>query len=250
MKKLLKFLFWIVICVFITIAGFSLIYWAMNKKELAKFHSLNTGHPFDCIYAINDGFVNMYLIKKGDRYIAIDAGNNASSIQKGLQQLHINPAKVSALLLTHTDSDHVAGLKLFPHAKVYLSRPEEKMINGQVHRFFIFNNRIDTLYHLLDDHTSVMIGGFTVRTIIVPGHTVGSACYLIDDQYLFTGDTLSLHGGKADHFNDFFNMNTAEQIYSIQKIAHLDKIKYLITAHYGMTGNYQKAFQDWNAVHH
>jgi glyoxylase-like metal-dependent hydrolase (beta-lactamase superfamily II) len=248
MPKLLKIIRLSIIGVLIITIGFSGLYLILQKSELSKFHPLKTGCQVDNVYAINDDFVNMFLIKKSDRYIAIDAGNNATAIKKGLQQLHIDPGKVGTILLTHTDYDHVAGLKLFTHAKVYLSRPEEKMINGRVHRFAIFNNHIDKPYHLLEDHTSVSINGFTVQTIVTPGHTVGSACFVIDGQYLFTGDTLSLHGKKVGHFNEFFNMNTMEQVHSIQKIAHLPKIKYLFTAHYGMTRDYEKAFRQWNII--
>ena len=249
MKKPFKIFLWLIITVFIIIFGFSITYLGLQKRELAKFHPLKTGRQIDNVYAINDDFVNMFLIQKSDHYIAVDAGNNADTIRKVLDQLHIDPAKVSTVLLTHTDYDHVAGLKIFTHAKVYLSRPEEKMINGQVHRFFIFNNHIDKPYHLLDDLTSVSMDGFTVQTIITPGHTAGSACFVIDGQYLFAGDTLSLHKKRVDHFNGFFNMNTTEQVHSIQKIAHLPKIKYLFTAHYGMTGHYTKAFRKWNIIH-
>ena len=51
-----------------------------------------------------------------------------------LEKLNINPDKVVAVLLTHTDMDHVAGLPLFKNAKIYLAREEVKMLNGDAQK--------------------------------------------------------------------------------------------------------------------
>ena len=82
------------------------------------------------VFAVKDSFVNMYLIKKNDKYIAVDAGNNIKNIERELKKLKIDIDKVAAVFLTHADSDHVAAVNLFKNAEVYISRDEEQMMKG------------------------------------------------------------------------------------------------------------------------
>jgi hydroxyacylglutathione hydrolase len=73
-----------------------------------------------------------------------------------------------------------------------------------------------------------------LKIFFTPGHTIGSASYLVNDGYLFTGDTLSIKNSKMDVFNEFFNMDTAVERVSIEKIKALSGVKYIFTAHYGI----------------
>ena len=43
---------------------------------------------------------------------------------------------------------------------------------------------------LLEDGDVLDIDGIKIEAILVPGHTWGHMVYLIDDEYLFTGDTI------------------------------------------------------------
>ena len=74
------------------------------QMELKKMHALPTGYIAENVFAINDGTVNMYLLKDSGSYIAIDGGNDKKNIEKGLRQLNIDPNMVSSILLTHTDA--------------------------------------------------------------------------------------------------------------------------------------------------
>ena len=53
-----------------------------------------------------------------------------SSFLKNLEKLNINPDKITAAFLTHTDSDHVGTLELFKNADIYISKEEEKMMTS------------------------------------------------------------------------------------------------------------------------
>jgi len=81
-----------------------------------------------------------------------------------------------------------------------------------------------------------------VRGIATPGHTPGAMSYIIDGAYLFVGDTMSLKNGKADLFNEFFNMDSATEGGSIRKLAALKNPKFVFTAHYGYTDDAGRAF--------
>ena len=232
--------------VIILILIFFVGYFVKARSEVKLMTPTETTEIVSNIFSVKDSFVNMYLIKDSSQYIAIDAGNNLEAISVELKKLNIDPDKVIALLLTHTDGDHVAAIKLFRNAKVYLSRQEEQLLNGKKSRFFIFGNKIDTkTYALIDDQQVINIGNTKIKGIITPGHTAGSMCYLVNDKYLFTGDALSLKNGKIDRFNEFFNVDTKTAIASMAKVATLPDAEYIFTAHYGFSNDYKNAVKDF-----
>jgi tetratricopeptide (TPR) repeat protein len=67
----------------------------------------------DGVYCIRDESVDMYLVKAGNKYAAIDAGVDSSTILKELSKLGINAQDIMAVLLTHSDYDHVGAVSLF-----------------------------------------------------------------------------------------------------------------------------------------
>jgi len=246
MKKILKRVLIgigiIVVLLLIVSVGFFLKF----KSETKGMHPVPTGRIVENIISVNDSFVNMFLVKDSDQYIAIDAGNSLDAISGELKKLSINPDKVVAVFLTHTDRDHVAALKLFKNARTYISRPEEQMLNGQKSKFLFFSNHIyPKEYSLLEDQQILNIGNTKIQGILTPGHTSGSMCYLINDKYLFTGDAMGLKDGKIGMFVKFFNMDSKTAQGSIRKITNLKGVKYIFTAHNGYSSDYYYAVKDW-----
>jgi len=198
------------------------------------------------IYSVHESLVNSYIIKDGENYIAIDAGFGAEAVLEELEKLKINPKKVIAVLLTHTDQDHVAALSFFPNAKIYLGEDEEKMIDGSTTRLFMMKNAITSeKYSLIKDQQVFNIGNIKIKGILTPGHTPGSMSFLIDDKYLFTGDLLRIKSGKITVFNRFFNMDSEASSQSIDKIANLPNCEYIFTGHHGVSKNYRKLMNEW-----
>lgn len=219
------------------------------NSETSVMTPLQTGEVITNIISIKDSFSNLYLIRDSDQYIAIDGGNDIEVISQELNKLNIENEKVKAVFLTHTDGDHVAAIKLFTNAKVYLSEDEEQLINGKKSRMMFFGNKIETNDYLLHtDKQSIVIGNLNIKVILTQGHTPGSVCYLINDKYLFTGDLLSLNDGKVGKFNEFFNMDTKTSIESLGNIVDLPNCEYIFTAHYGYTNDYKNAVKDWKTV--
>ncbi len=215
------------------------------KSEFSKMSPMETQLIFENVYAMKDKFGNMFLIKNGNKYIAIDAGNNAEDIKQAFNALKIDPQNVVAVFLTHTDSDHIGALSLFKNAVIFLSETEEQMINGQTARFPFVKFKLDFERQLLEDNQIIDITGLKVRGISTPGHTPGAMCYLVNDNWLFTGDSLSLKDGKVREFNELFNMDTETQRLSLRKLAKVPDVKYIFTAHYGIMRNNQNAFENW-----
>lgn len=245
MSKPVKIVLWSLVSIVILIILFFAYYMIKAKSETAIMTPLDTGQVVDNIYVIKDDFVNVYIIREGKKIIVIDCGNDLETIKNGFKQLKIKPNDVVAVLLTHSDGDHVKALKLFKNAEIFLSRKEEQMINGQTSRFLFFGNSIDNnKYNLVENKQIFTIAATRIEGILTPGHTPGSMCYLINDKYLFTGDALSLKNGRIGEFNDFFNMDLEKALESIEKIKDLKNVEYIFTAHYGFSDNFKHAISE------
>ncbi|MGL5677741.1 MAG: MBL fold metallo-hydrolase [Cellulosilyticaceae bacterium] len=219
------------------------------KSEISKMHAVDTKELVEGIYAIKDDtYMNMYLVKIGSKYVAIDAAKNIENVKMEMDKLKIDPDNVIAVLLTHSDSDHTGSIKLFKNAKVYISTEEEQMVKGTTKRAIILKNALDSDYEMIEDNQTINISGLKIKGILTPGHTPGSIAYLIRDKYLFTGDALRLKNQKVILFNALFNMDSrtsAKSIEKIKKVVNLEDNMYIFTAHFGYVDNYQQAFDEW-----
>jgi len=71
-----------------------------------------------------------------------------------------------------------------------------------------------------------------VTSIHAPGHTSGSMIYLVDGQYLFTGDAFSILNGKISIHP--FTMDKELAGKTIENLNDIISDSYLVlTAHYG-----------------
>jgi len=231
----------------ITLGLTALIFIGVNlklKSLRSDFVPLETGKVVDDIFAVRDDYVNFFIIQDSTQYVVIDCGINQVEVAEQMKKLRIKPEDVVAVLLTHTDSDHVGALSLFNHAKLYMSKDEEQMINGQISRFLWFDNSISrTDYTLLEDRQIVQIGSLKIEGFLAPGHTNGTMAYIVNDKYLFSGDIVSLEEGKIAPFPAVLNMDRKQAVKSMEVIRHIPTVEYLFTGHYGYTGNYQMTVQ-------
>lgn len=212
------------------------------KSEEKKLTPLATQTLTHDVSVVKDDFSNVYIVQCNSGYVVIDAGTCLENVQTELSTLNIDPLQVKAVLLTHTDMDHVQSLELFSKAKVYLSNEEEQMINGQTNRMFCFGNHIATRdYILLEEGEELIIDNLTIKGILVPGHTPGHMAFVINDHYLFSSDAVGLKDGQVVPFNEFFNMDTPKAMQSMSKLVGLEGVQYIFTAHHGYTDDYKKA---------
>jgi glyoxylase-like metal-dependent hydrolase (beta-lactamase superfamily II) len=243
--KILKRIAIAVTALVIIFTAFLGYYVIRSINETRVMRPADTGEITDGISVLKDNSQDMYVIKGTDGYIAVDAGMNASIIKRELGKLQIPADQVKAILLTHTDSDHTGSIGLFENARVFISDAEEQMIDGTtVRNMLIFKSKLDYDYNLLKDGQEIEMAGLRIRCVLTPGHTPGSMSYIINDKYLFTGDTFRLKDGKAAVFNKFFNMDSAEEMKSIEKLSRLTGVEELFTAHYGYSDDFAEAFSD------
>ena len=99
---------------------------------------------------------------------------------------------------------------------------------------------------LLKDRQILDFSGIKVECLLVPGHTWGHMVYLIDDKYLFTGDTIWF---GADGGYSFINGLAEDNKLAVRSLEKLEKILRsrdlslkIITGHTGWTDDINMAF--------
>jgi hydroxyacylglutathione hydrolase len=217
----------------------------------AMWYPANTGQVAEHVYAVRVRDVNMFIYADGEHTVAIDAAYAGDALFEELKRLPIPSQSVTRLFMTHADADHAGGLDAFPDVQVYLSKDEEQMIDGTTARLFglYHSPRLARSYSLLDDGDVVTVGTIRVLAIATPGHTPGSMSFLVNNHVLFSGDTLTLRNGQAHPFYFLVNKDTATQRKAIRKLASLQDIDLLCTAHTGCTRDYARAMQYWREEH-
>ena len=207
---------------------------------------LRSGCVAPGVWGIHNLTASLFVVETQAGYLAIDAGQEPRTLRRALRRQGIDGERVAAVLLTHSDPDHVGGLAAFPHAQVYLGRRELPLLDGSLARTPGCHNAIILRpLTLLDDGDVLVIGGREVRIIAAPGHTPGSLAYLIDNTMLFAGDALNLKNGRACRVLKVFIMNLEEHVASIRKLAGVEGVELLCTAHGGCTANLDQAFCGW-----
>ena len=167
----------------------------------AIFKPLNTGWIAPGVGCIREWVANIFFYTKNGTTIMIDAGYNYARLKEKMGWLDIDPSSVRHILITHQDTDHVGALEndseqLFRDATVYIGETENRYLTGEVRRK-VFHGlyklpmvKTDNRRVLLRDGQVLDIDGIRIECILVPGHTWGHMVYLIDDTWLFTGDTI------------------------------------------------------------
>ncbi|MBN1815201.1 MAG: MBL fold metallo-hydrolase [Anaerolineae bacterium] len=213
----------------------------------AMWYPVDTGQVVEHVYAVRVRDVNMFVYADGEHAIAIDAAYSGDKLRQEAGRLPVALESVTHVFLTHADVDHAGGLDAFPGAQVYLSRDEEQMIDGTTARLFglYYCQGLDRPYFLLGDGDVVTVGAIRVRAVATPGHTPGSMSFLVNDHVLFSGDTLALRNGWVYTFYRLLSRDVATQRESIRRLASLQDIDLLCTAHTGCTRDYAHAMQYW-----
>ena len=161
-------------------------------------------HTFDC---------NVYVIDTGVGLVMVDsgAGLGVEAILANMARdgLDVSRKPIRWLLLTHSHADHAGGAYLLRQrfqCEVVIGEPEADIVeqggetdlkldvakrSGFYSPDYKFNNCEVTVR--LSHEDELNCAGLKVRALLVPGHSPGSVCYLVDFDFgraLFTGDVV------------------------------------------------------------
>ncbi len=224
----------------------------------AIFKPLNTGWIDKRVACVREWIANIFFYTKNEVTIMIDAGYNYERLKEKMRWLDIDPASIGQIFVTHQDTDHVGALErdsglLFKNATVYIGEIENRYLTGEVRRK-VFHGlyklplvKTDNQKILLKDGEIIHIGDIKIECLLVPGHTWGHMVYLIDDEYLFTGDTIWF---GADGGYSFISTLAEDNRLAVRSLEKLEKdlrtrkqpIK-IITGHTGWTDDLDFAFR-------
>jgi glyoxylase-like metal-dependent hydrolase (beta-lactamase superfamily II) len=117
-----------------------------------------------------------------EKNILFDCGSGENSI----------PYDPNHVLLTHTHADHAGGSYKYGD-RVYVHEEELQDLRKGVQDPEVLENFMRDGYEMRPAPQARSLAEFSdpdIKILFTPGHTKGSVCYLVKDQWLITGDTL------------------------------------------------------------
>jgi glyoxylase-like metal-dependent hydrolase (beta-lactamase superfamily II) len=198
MKRLLKSAVVVVILLVVAVGGL-VAYTFMGRRAIMD------GQEINGVRVVEDGITSLAVVTiDGRQVVLVDAGNDANgqAILTELTRRGLGPEAVSTILLTHGHQDHIAAVHLFPNAQVMALEAEVPLVEGRVGargpvtRLFPVRPTGITVSRQLQNGDVVTVGNTTFRVYAVPGHTVGSAAYLVNG-VLLIGDSADVTSAGA-----------------------------------------------------
>jgi len=189
MKRVLKLVALLVVLLVVAVVG-------LLAATFLGRRSITDGAEVNGVRVVQDGMVAVGLIPISDGEVAlVDAGNDAAAtaILAELARRNLGPDAVTTILITHGHPDHIAGVAKFPRAQVTALDTEVPLIEGRtgargpLTRLMPVSPTGITVARPMADGDTIPLGSHMVRVFAVPGHTQGSAAYLVDG-VLFMGD--------------------------------------------------------------
>jgi len=138
-----------------------------------------------------------YVIAAGDRVIVIDPLRHTD---RYLDLVGERDWKIELVLDTHGHADHISG---GPALAAATGAPYHLHPYDGIHPIDVLPARLDYAY--LRDGQTFEVSRHRLTAMHVPGHTLGNTVFLLDERYLFTGDSIFIQsiarpdlGGHGD----------------------------------------------------
>jgi glyoxylase-like metal-dependent hydrolase (beta-lactamase superfamily II) len=155
--------------------------------------------PAPDVRIVKDGFVAFGVVDIGEGHVVlIDAGIDpkGAALLTELARRRIGPDAVTAIFFTHGHRDHTAGASLCPNAALYALEADVALAEGREGSHGPLTSMTGAKptglhVHGLKDGAVTTVGAKSIRAIAMPGHTGGSAAYLVSG-VLFLGDSAGM----------------------------------------------------------
>jgi glyoxylase-like metal-dependent hydrolase (beta-lactamase superfamily II) len=216
MKRILKIAGLIVAIVLVCIA-------ILFVSVFAGKAPIPDGMRLDGVEVVKDGYVSAYILDLAPGEVAlVDSGKDSQgkTVLAALARRGLGPEAVKAILLTHGDSDHVLGAHLFPKATIMALGPDIALAEGRVARGLMRAHPTGIqVGRTLVDGEAVELNGVRIDVFALPGHTPGSAAFLVRG-VLFLGDSADVTSDQVlDVAGWFFCSDRATNRRSLRALA-------------------------------
>lgn len=157
--------------------------------------------------------------------IVIDPGAEPDKIIDFIKK---NQLKIKYIINTHGHADHISAndsIKNFsPNTQILIHKNDADFLSDPLKNLSFIVNQYSSFYKpdiILDGDSVINFSNNNKMTVIeTPGHTPGSICLLLNNKYLFSGDTLFFCSiGRTDLPHSLEN----EMQKSLAKLKTLDK---------------------------
>jgi glyoxylase-like metal-dependent hydrolase (beta-lactamase superfamily II) len=205
------------------------------------------GQEINGVRVVADGITSFAVVPIDSRQVVlIDAGNDQAgkAALVELSRRGMGPEAVSTIFLTHGHPDHIGAVHLFPNAQVMALEPDVALVEGRagskgpVTRLFPVSPTGITVNRALHGGDVVTVGSTPIRVYAVPGHTAGSAAYLVNG-VLLIGDAADVKSdGSLQGAPWIFSDSQPEDRASLvrlekQLVADGADVKAIVPAHSG-----------------
>lgn len=137
---------------------------------------------------------NCYLLTSGTHAFVVDPSAKAETILSATEQ---SGASLEGILLTHGHFDHIVSVnELRDRLRIplYVHENDAELITDARKNAFYTFFRMETSYRPAEKQfrhgDTLYLGKEPIQVLHTPGHTSGSVCFLCNNEFLITGDTL------------------------------------------------------------
>ncbi len=154
--------------------------------------------------SISEAHSTSTLIRADDVNIVVDTSSRQrrADVSTAFRQLKVLPKDVNIVVLTHTHSDHVGNIDMFPKAKLLIHKGEKGDFRGA---------------KFVDEDMEIAKG---VKLVHTPGHTKGSMSVFVeaDRRYVIAGDAVPLKDNFLKMVPPSLNYDMDLALESLKKI--------------------------------
>jgi hydroxyacylglutathione hydrolase len=199
---------------------------------------------------VKDGYVSVGVLGAGNgAVVLIDSGTDPEGkvLLAELKRRGLGPDAVKAIFLTHGHVDHISGCHLFPGAEVLALAEDVAIAEGRekpgspIGKLLPAAHRQVHVTRALKDGETIQVGNLSVRVFSLPGHSRGSAAYLVNG-VLFLGDSAdATKDGKLVAAKWPVTEDPAQNRASLKALAarlRPEEVKHLVFSHTGVLPGY------------